>query len=129
NLNSDAKSSKYTLTDDLSPVTFLTPYYIEDYYSKFLMHFKERGATPYRLPERFKTYLLRLAYLRGVDVPEVDTKWFSKSNRSLTDVLSVLGDKFHLDNILGYSISPLHGILNKEILVSLEGLKCLTRNK
>lgn len=125
NLNSDALSNKYTLTDDLSSLTFLTPFYRADYYNKLVNGIK--GAVPYKLPERYKMYLLRLASYRGLEVPEVDSKWFSKANSSLTEVLSVLGDKFHLDTILGYSISPLDGILNKKILVSLEALKCLTR--
>lgn len=127
NLNSDARTNKYTLSGDLSALVFLTPYYRETYYTKLLNSVK--NAVPYHLPEGFKKYLLRLASYRGVDVPEVDSKWFSKANRSLSEVLAMLDEKFNLDNILGYYISPVHGIVNKEILVSLEGLKCLTREK
>lgn len=116
----------YTLEGDLSSLTFLTPFYIQKYYLSLL---KIPNTVSYRLPERFKTYLLRLASYRGLDVPEVDTKWFSKTNRSLTDVLTMLDEKFHLDNILGHGITSVDGIVNKEVLVSLEGMKCLTREK
>lgn len=124
--NPSAPLTAYTLEGDLSALTFLTPFYRKKYYLGLL---KLPDTVSYRLPERFKTYLLRLASYRGLDVPEVDTKWFSKTNRSLTDVLSMLDEKFHLDNILGHGITSVDGIVNKEVLVSLEGMKCLTREK
>lgn len=124
--NTDVSLGNYTLEGDLSSLIFLTPFYRKKYYLGLL---KIKDTVSYRLPERFKTYLLRLASYRGLEVPEVDTKWFSKTNRSLTDVLTMLDEKFHLDNILGHGITSVDGIVNKEVLVSLEGMKCLTREK
>lgn len=124
NIRSTKNASKYELKGDLSSITFLSKFYKEDSYNNLM---KLKGAKPFHLPERFKTYLLRLAHSNGFLVPEVDTRWFSRNNNVLPEVLAMLDEKFDLDNILGYSISSTDGILNKELLVSLEGLKCLTK--
>lgn len=127
--NTTGPSARYELKGDLSAVTFLTPYFLADNYNRLLRAFGSKGVVSYRLPERFKTYLLRLAHSRGKVVDELDTRWFSKSNVVLPDVLETLEAKFGLDDVLGSSISVLDGVVNKNIIVSLEGLRCHIRAK
>ena len=125
NLSSSIVST-YTLTGDLSKVTLLTDFYNSKNHNSLQAHPK---AVPYSLPEQFNMYLLRKALRLEANVPEVDTTWFSKANSSLEQVLEQLSDRFYLDDILQNYISPVHGIQSRDILVSLEGIKCRTKGK
>lgn len=122
NLNApEARIQRYEVKgESLNNIVFLTPYYRGDYY-KSLMKYK--GAVPYHLPSRFKEYLMRKASSRGVNVPEVDTTWFKRNNRSLVPALDTINEKFDLKKLLGHYITATDGIVRSDITVRLEDIK------